>query len=349
MPIALNVFAEAAKDAGISTSGTTKELFKLMEDGLVPSAKIMPFVSKGFHTFAMRNDALGTIMKTLGKMFDVVNNGLMDFKEAIFKGGAEDGARSLVNAFADLLKSSKFLGSLLGGTVNGAIKGLLLPFRALYSIIFDVTEALGLQGDTTNTWVKNIAKVTAGVFGLIASLWALKKIGGILRATPRLFGMARGAAASGSVGAAASSVASGVQNVFVVNMGAGGMLGGSSTGTSSAVSRFASAVGKFVGMIPVIALAYNRITSDSPSATDRLMESQGFKMPTLSDVINDPLGNINSDKRGLDLSNFLRDYKPNFGISNKPTEVNIRVTADDSGFNAKIDKGIKDSYAGTYY
>ena len=178
MPIALQVFATAAKEAGISTSGTTKELFKLMEDGAVPASKIMPFVTKGFHDFAIKNDALTVSLAKFGKQLDIAGDDLLGFQEDLYGAGVEDGLKFLLNGFKDLMKSSKTLANVLGGVFKGAIVALALPFRLLISGMQTVAGLFGkskTKGDMQE-WVKTISKLAGVVLGLTAALLGLKAV-----------------------------------------------------------------------------------------------------------------------------------------------------------------------------
>lgn len=204
MPVALQIFATAAKDAGISTSGTTKELFKLMENGLIPAQKIMPFVSKGFSKFANKNDALNIAMTKLNKRYDVAKDSILDFNEVMFGAGVESGLSFLLSGFNDLMKSSRLFASVLGGVFKGAVVGITLPFRALYAVIFDITKLFGMHD--AKKFDMDLVAIASTIAGIVLSATALHKTLKLIMAMRGLIAIA-GAVAAGSTVVAGTALA----------------------------------------------------------------------------------------------------------------------------------------------
>ncbi len=252
----MRIFAKAAKEAGITTNGTTQELFKQMELGKVMAKDILPHVAKGFRDFAKQGDALNKSVSRFSVLMGRAQFDLQVFQKTLFDEGVEDGLKFLLSGFNDLMKSSTFLTKSLGGAFKGAVVGLTAPFRLLYAVIYDVTKLLGMDAqDTMGDWVKGISTAIGAVLGLVASLWALKKAWGMLKGIKGLVNIGGGKAvkSGSSSGSGGKGIAGllGVQKVFVVNMGAGGM----GLPDTPSKAKKASKMGKLGGLLGLTAVA----------------------------------------------------------------------------------------------
>ena len=343
MPVSLQIFAKAAKEAGISTTGTTKELFKLMEKGLVPAVKIMPYVSKGFKEFANNNNALETMLSKLGKRFDIAKDSLVGFQSQLFESGFNDGLMYLVNGFEDLMLSGSIFAKFLGGAFKGAILTATAPFRLLYAGIYDVVNAITKDWEpATKKIVENIASITGGMVGFIATIYAAKKAWGLLRTVRGLGKIASNAADTALKGGKGGM---GVQKVFVTNMGVGGDMSGGKGSSLKNIAKTLGTAALAVATSPVViaaavgagAIAYSENSKYGRNGTERPFEqSYRYAETTKSSYISGsynkrPSTNSYSyatQKVEITLNDPLLEAK----ITNKATDVaDARISNSQSG------------------
>lgn len=178
LPVAMRIFAAAAKKAGITTNGTTEELFKAMELGKVAAKDILPEVAKGFQEWSRQNNALDKSLQRFSVRLGRAKFDLQTFQDQLFGEGVEGGLNFLLGGFDDLMKSSKALATILGGVFKGAVTALVLPLRLVVSAIQDVARWLGLDSNKKDTqeWIALLSKFTGVVLGLTAAFLGMKVI-----------------------------------------------------------------------------------------------------------------------------------------------------------------------------
>lgn len=150
LPNALQIMALATKDAGLSVNGTVGELMKLMEQGKVATATVLPFFSKRMREAAQANGALG---KALDSNRVAMNRFLFATTEAadtIFKAGFGEGLTDFFNTSGDSLRKLeplwKALGRIIGSVFKLVSRGVELitpPLRLLSMILDSITEKFG--------------------------------------------------------------------------------------------------------------------------------------------------------------------------------------------------------------
>ncbi len=374
MPVALGVFAKAAKDAGLSVNGTTKELFKLMEQGKVSAEKILPHVARGFSAIGEKNGALEKSLARLSVKMGQARYDLQTFQGALFEAGGENGVKILLKGFAELMEGSKYIAKFFGGIFEGAIFGFTAPLRLLNAAIQEVfSHFSGAEASEQRAFTDRIIDGTAAIVGMVAGVALLVKGLKLLFKTRKLVSgsldMARNFAGGGGGGNTSSSSGSGWnrsmgKRVFVTNMGQGGMggaptsstTGGNNTSRDSRVTRTVKGVA-MMASIPLIqefqSIAKG-LTEDTLKAV--LGESVGsgvtFAMQTLI-----PSAFGAPDMKALFQGGGLEDkvksttrptaspYMQGGNNSNsgsqyqKPPELVIKVTSDSELFNAKVEEG----------
>lgn len=181
MPVAMEAMAKAAQDAGISTSGTVKELGELMKKGEVASAKVLPFFAKQLRLIANDNDALSIALeKNLSPALGRATLGLQEMQDAIFKGGLKDSIMFLLSGFSKMTEEAGSVAKGIGAFLGGALFGLTFPIRlvtaALLDLKFIITDTFGIDNETEE-WFFRVAGAAAGLAATIGgAIFALKKL-----------------------------------------------------------------------------------------------------------------------------------------------------------------------------
>lgn len=180
MPNALQVMAKAAQDAGISTDGSVKSLMKLMENGEVMAADVMPHFAKRMRETAQANNGLENAMNSNRVAMNRMTTSMQVAADQFFQSGFGEGLTDMFNSIAKFMKENIPLWESFGRILGGALKGLsfiideiLTPvFSALGSILNAVTTLLG---DLSGTLV-----IVAAKFGIVGKAvgWVWDKLSG---------------------------------------------------------------------------------------------------------------------------------------------------------------------------
>ncbi|QNN99856.1 tape measure protein [Pseudomonas phage phiPsa267] len=160
MPGGMKLLAEAAKNAGISKTGTVKEFEDIMKSGKGDPTKILPELAKLMETLADKNDAYAKSLLTTrvaqGRMNKAFEDSVMLFAE----GGFDRGMASFFNALTDGMERAKPLTEALGG----AFEILIKPINALIRIVGAIgenwgkfAEALGVSKTALATFASALA------------------------------------------------------------------------------------------------------------------------------------------------------------------------------------------------
>ena len=102
IPGAFAMMGQAAKDAGISLSGSTQELGKLMEDGKVASAVVLPFFAKRMEEAFGKN--ANANVNTISGSANRLNNELTYLIDALDNGKVISFWATFQNSMADVFK-----------------------------------------------------------------------------------------------------------------------------------------------------------------------------------------------------------------------------------------------------
>jgi len=107
LPGAYAMMAKAAKDAGLSVSGSTQELGKLLDEGKVASAQVLPFFAKRMEeAFGKNADAnINTISGSANRL----NNELAQLVSALDESKVTSFWASIQNGIADVMKDLTFM------------------------------------------------------------------------------------------------------------------------------------------------------------------------------------------------------------------------------------------------
>jgi tape measure domain-containing protein len=107
LPGAYAIMAKAAKDAGLSVSGSTQELGKLLDEGKVASAEVLPFFAKRMEeAFGKNADAnINTISGSANRL----NNELAQLVSALDESKVTSFWASIQNGIADVMKDLTFM------------------------------------------------------------------------------------------------------------------------------------------------------------------------------------------------------------------------------------------------
>lgn len=261
LPGSVQMFAKAAKDAGLTVNGTVSELEDLMRNGKALAKDILPKAALQMKKAANTNDALTNSLEILTKVVDRARSGLYYFQDDLYESGFRSGLKYLLQGFNNLMKSSKLLGKLLGGFFRGAVTSLVAPFRLVYALMLDITNLLPTK------W-KNASMVAAEGFGVLAGsvlavvggLWALKKAWGAVKNIKNIGKMFK-TATDVVKGGGLADVASGGMGtrVFVTNMPKGGF-GGGTTPIGKVGKGFLS---RTLAFLPYILLIYEHFKTQS--------------------------------------------------------------------------------------
>lgn len=107
LPGSYAMMAKAAKDAGLSVSGSTQELGKLLDEGKVASAEVLPFFAKRMEeAFGKNADAnINTISGSANRL----NNELAQLVSALDESKVTSFWASIQNGIADVMKDLTFM------------------------------------------------------------------------------------------------------------------------------------------------------------------------------------------------------------------------------------------------
>ncbi|QNO00204.1 hypothetical protein QGX21_gp149 [Pseudomonas phage phiPsa315] len=160
MPGGMKLLAEAAKNAGISKTGTVKEFEEIMKSGKGDPTKILPELAKLMETLADKNDAYAKSLLTTRVAQGRMNKAFEDTVVLFAAGGFDRGMASFFNALTDAMERAKPLTEALGA----AFEILIKPLNALFRIIGSIGEhwgefadALGVSKTALATFASAIA------------------------------------------------------------------------------------------------------------------------------------------------------------------------------------------------
>lgn len=174
---AIKMMAAAAKDAGISTTGTTKELFKLQEQGLVVADKVLPHFAKRMRDAARENGALSKALDSNRVAMGRLVFSTQEAADTIFKTGFGEGLTDLFNtsaqAMRDLESLFKAFGRIMGSVFKIIARGVDLitpPLRLLGIVMDKITEQFGdLSAIVTGSLAAGLV-LTAGRMGVMVGM-----------------------------------------------------------------------------------------------------------------------------------------------------------------------------------
>ncbi|AGH32169.1 hypothetical protein VPHG_00102 [Vibrio phage 11895-B1] len=169
--------AKAAQDAGISISGSVKEMMELQQRGELISAKVLPFFAQRMHEAAVANGGLENALNSNRVAMNRMVTSFQMAGDAMFKSGFGEGLTELFNSIGDMISDNmplwKALGKIVGGVLSGladVIDTIIAPaLSALGSIFHALTK---LFGDFSG-WIAAII-LRFGVFGqIISKVWGV--------------------------------------------------------------------------------------------------------------------------------------------------------------------------------
>lgn len=159
MPGGMKLLAEAAKNAGISKSGTVKEFEEIMKSGKGDPTKILPELAKLMETLADKNDAYAKSLLTTRVAQGRMNKAFEDTVVLFSSGGFDRGMASFFNALTDAMERAKPLTEALGA----AFEILVKPLNALFRIIGAIGEHWGEFADALGVSKEALATLGAAI------------------------------------------------------------------------------------------------------------------------------------------------------------------------------------------
>ncbi|HGW6116494.1 tape measure protein [Serratia marcescens] len=221
IPGAVDVFVKALQKTQNNVNLTTKDLFKMMEEGKLMSKDILPAVADEFKALARNGGALDKAVNSNRASFQRLQTAMQNSMGQFFDGGF---GRALTTAF-DTMSAAlnnnadtfKFWGDLAGNVIEGTTDA----FAYLYDTIVFVAsvgghylESMGVSFEGLKGW----GEMAAYALGVTAFAGAMFKLGGALRwvigflnPLTKLLGIMQGIAALGGIEAATSGGVSGKQ------------------------------------------------------------------------------------------------------------------------------------------
>lgn len=183
IPGSLQVFVKATQEAFNDTTIDVAKLMKMMQDGELKSAKIMPFVAKYYAEAARRGGALDKALSGNRVAMQRLQQTWMNFQNAIFEGGFGESMTKIFNDLATLLSNNgelaTNLGSFFGNMIDGAWSAATEVHNAFVfvdRVISYYLDKLGVQGDT----MKQIFDWGGYVLGIAIFINGLQKLFNIL-------------------------------------------------------------------------------------------------------------------------------------------------------------------------
>lgn len=194
----MRAMTAAALDAGL-IAGTVPEkereaaLFKLMEQGKLLSADILPKFAKQLQNLANNNDGVAIALeKNFAPALSRAQNQLKILSNEFFE-GLKPALMEMLSNFVDIGGESGNLAKVLGRTLGNALSWLTFPIRlvvaALADIRYYIKELTGMSDEfegklltwalTAFTLYKVIKKLVQGLALLKGGLKAIEKVKGV--------------------------------------------------------------------------------------------------------------------------------------------------------------------------
>jgi tape measure domain-containing protein len=175
MPGGMRLLAEAAKNAGISKTGSVAEFEDIMKKGKGDPTKILPELAKLMENLADKNDAYAKSLLTTRVAQGRMNKAFEDSVVLFAEGGFDRGMASFFNALTDSMERAKPLTEALGA----AFEILIKPVNALIRLVGHLGENWGKIADKLGMTKNQLATLAAaiGIFmlpfgGFIAAIGA---------------------------------------------------------------------------------------------------------------------------------------------------------------------------------
>ncbi|HGM5608791.1 tape measure protein [Serratia sp. IR-2025] len=279
LPGAVDVFVKALQKTQNNVNLTTKDLFKMMEEGKLMSKDILPAVADEFKALARNGGALDRAVNSNRASFQRLKTAMQASMGEFFDGGF---GSALTNAFDTIsaalnnnADSFKFWGDLAGNVIDGATDA----FAYLYDTIVFVAsvgghylEQMGISFEGLKGWGE-MAAYALGVTAFAGSMWklggALKWIIGFLHPLTKLLGVLKSISALGGVEAA---TAGGVAKT--ASKTTGGV-----AGAASKVGMVGKA-GKLLGPLGTLYSAWEVGQSQFGDPTERINQARLDSKPT---------------------------------------------------------------------
>ncbi|EPZ0269680.1 MULTISPECIES: tape measure protein [Serratia] len=221
IPGAVDVFVKALQKTQNNVNLTTKDLFKMMEEGKLMSKDILPAVADEFKALARNGGALDKAVNSNRASFQRLKTAMQASMGEFFDGGFGSALTTAFDTISAALNNNadtfKFWGDLAGNVIDGATDA----FAYLYdTIVFvasvggDYLEKMGVSFESLKGW-GDMAAYALGVTAFAGAMFklgnALKWILGFLNPLTKLLGVMQGIAALGGIEAATSGGVSGKQ------------------------------------------------------------------------------------------------------------------------------------------
>jgi hypothetical protein len=144
----MRAMAAAAVEAGlIDGSKTSQEreaaLFKMMEQGKLLSADILPAFGRQLGLLANENDGLALALdNNLSPAIGRAMNHFTEMQNAFFKGGWKEGLMFITNNFNDQADAIKTIFSVLGSFVNNILNVTVGKMQLIAAVLMDMANII---------------------------------------------------------------------------------------------------------------------------------------------------------------------------------------------------------------
>lgn len=159
MPGGMRLLAEAAKNAGISKTGTVAEFEDIMKKGKGDPTKILPELAKLMEGLADANQAYAKSLLTTRVAQGRMNKAFEDSVVIFSDGGFDKGMASFFNAMTDSMERAHPLTRALGA----AFEILIKPVNALIRLVGHLGENWGAISDKMGMTKNQLATLAAAV------------------------------------------------------------------------------------------------------------------------------------------------------------------------------------------
>lgn len=171
----MKIMALAAKDAGLSVSGSVAEMLKLQQAGALVSDKVLPHFGKRMREAARANGGLEKAMLSNRVAMNRMMFSIQEAADIVFKSGFAKGLTEFFNTTASSVIELKplweSLGEVLGSVFHMLAKGIkaVTPtLKAFGEVLRSITKALG----ESYSWLL----LTTGAAGVLFKI--ISKMGG---------------------------------------------------------------------------------------------------------------------------------------------------------------------------
>ena len=182
LPQGIQLMANAAFEAGVTMDNTVASMSKMMEEGKLMSADVLPAFAEQLRAAAQANGGLDQALLSNRVAMNRMMTSTQNAADMIFRSGWEEGLTEVFNTLATVIKENDTLFTEFGKTMGKVFKGFAWVIEkvvspvvgALGSILKGINSAMEKFGDWVALALIPLAKFSPILGGIISRMGGLK-------------------------------------------------------------------------------------------------------------------------------------------------------------------------------